>query len=319
MTIMRAAQITAYGSPDVLTVAEVPIPAIRNDQVLVRVHAAAVNPKDIFIRKGRFSHFTGRRFPIPTGFDFAGQVVAVGAGVKNTAVGEHAYGLLDGWRGGACADYVAVGANQLYGRPGRLSNEEAAALPLVALTALQALRDRAALKAGQHVCINGAAGGVGSMAVQIARAMGAAVTAVSRTDNHGFLTSLGADTCIDYTLTDITRLDRCFDLFFDVFGNRPFRTVRGTLTDRGRWVSTVVRLHVFLSIARTWLFSRQKARLVMVKSRRQDLQQVSDWVTDGVLRPIVHSVYPLEQIDAAHRQQETAHTRGKIIISMHDG
>jgi NADPH:quinone reductase-like Zn-dependent oxidoreductase len=313
---MKAALITAFGPPEVLEIVDVPEPPLKKGQVLVRVHAAAVNPKDTFIRKGRFKRFTGRRFPLPTGFDFSGEVVNIGEGAHATAVGDCVFGMLNGWRGGTCAEYVSVDARHLYAKPVGLSHTEAAAMPLVALTALQALRDKAGLQAGHHVCINGAAGGVGSMAVQIAKTMGAVVTTVSRASNHEFLMNLGADTCIDYRERDITAVYRRFDVFFDVFGNRPFDRVKHTLTERGIWVSTVIRAHVFMSMAKTWLSSRRKATMVVVKSDRDDLKQISDWVAAGAVRPIVHSAFPLEKIADAHRQQETAHTQGKIVIPM---
>ena len=311
---MKAAVITSFGPPDVLAVRDVPVPRPQADEVLVHVRAAAINPKDTFIRKGRFKRLTGKRFPIRTGFDFAGEVAEVGTAVTDTPVGRSVYGMLNGWQGGACAEYVAVRTGRFCNKPEGVSFDEAAALPLVSLTALQALRDRAGIAAGMRVCINGASGGVGSMAVQIAKIMGARVTAISSPPNHDYLADLGADHCIDYRHGNIAAPGQRFDIFFDVFGNRPFRSVKPILNDRGVWVSTVIRPHVFLSVILTRFFSRRKARLVLVKSLREDLEQVRRWVETGVLRPVVHSVYPLEKIREAHVQQETKHTRGKIVI-----
>ena len=313
---MRAAVITGFGPPDVLTVHNVPVPRPQADEVLVHVRAAAINPKDPFIRKGRFKRFTGEKFPIQTGFDFAGEVAEIGPGVADSPVGEAVYGMLDGWQGGTCAEYVSVSTGRLCKKPEGVSFDEAAALPLVSLTALQALRDRAGIATGMQVCINGASGGVRSMAVQIAKIMGARVTAISSPPNHDYLADLGADRCIDYRHGNIAAPGQRFDIFFDVFGNRPFRSVKPILSDRGVWVSTVIRPHVFLSVILTRLFSRRKAKVVLVKSLRDDLEQVRRWVETGVLRPVVHSVYPLENIREAHLQQETKHTRGKIVIHM---
>ena len=255
-------------------------------------------------------------FPILTGFDFAGEVAEVGTAVTDTPVGRSVYGMLNGWQGGACAEYVAVRTGRFCNKPEGVSFDEAAALPLVSLTALQALRDRAGIAAGMRVCINGASGGVGSMAVQIAKIMGARVTAISSPPNHDYLADLGANRCIDYRHGNIAAPGQRFDIFFDVFGNRPFRSVKPILNDRGVWVSTVIRPHVFLSVILTRFFSRRKAKVVLVKSLREDLEQVRRWVETGVLRPVVHSVYPLEKIREAHVQQETKHTRGKIVIHM---
>ena len=312
---MKVAVITRYGPPDVLSIHDMPTPRPRSDEVLVRVRAAAINPKDTFIRKGRFKRLTGRHFPLLTGFDFAGEVAAVGAAVADTTVGEKVYGMLDGWQGGACAEYVAVKTGRFCKKPEGVSFDEAAALPLVSLTALQALRNHAGIASGMQVCINGASGGVGSMAVQIARIMGAEITAISSEQNHDFLEGLGADHCIDYRHGEITRGHQ-FDIFFDVFGNRPFSSVKPILSRRGIWVSTVIQPHVFLSVVLTRFFSHRKAKLVMVKSRSNDLAQVRRWVAAGLLRPIVQDVFPLEKIREAHVQQETKHTRGKIVIHL---
>ena len=222
--------------------------------------------------------------------------------------------LLDGWQEGTCAEYVTVKAGWFCKKPEGVSFDEAAALPLVSLTALQALRDRAGIAAGMRVCINGASGGVGSMAVQVAKIMGARVTAISSQTNHKYLAALGADHCMDYRYGNIATLGQKFDIFFDVFGNQPFRSIKPILSRRGVWVSIVLQTHVFISIAMTRFFSRRKAKMVVVKSRRHDLEQIRSWVAAGLLRPLFHHVYPLDKIRDAHIQQETKHTRGKIVI-----
>ena len=313
---MRAAIINSFGQTSVLEITDIPKPRFQEDEVLVRVHAAAINPKDTFIRKGRMKRFTGTRFPMLTGFDFAGEVSKSGAMVRGVQEGEHVYGMLDGWHGGTCAEYVVVKSNQCASKPGSLSFEQAAALPMVTLTALQALRNQASIKAKQRVCINGASGGVGSMAVQIAKIYHASVTAISNGQNHNFLHQLGADNCIDYHITDISQTDQEFDIFFDVFGNQRFQAIKPILSMKGVWVSTVLQPHVFISIARTGVFSRKKAKLVRVKSNRDDLTIIRDWADSNQLKPIIQEVYPLEKIRSAHAQQETKHTRGKIVIQI---
>ena len=311
---MKAAAIVAFGATDRIQITDIPRPKIKPDEVLVRVKAAAVNPKDTFIRKGRFKMMTGRRFPMLTGFDFAGEVADVGSRAQALSIGTAVYGMIDGWQGGTCAEYVAVKENQLDLKPESLPFEEAAALPLAASTALQALRDQAKIHTGYEVCINGAAGGVGCMAVQIAKIFGADVTAAGSADNHAFLRELGADRCIDYRKVDITQLERHFDIFFDVFGNRRFAAVKPILKHGGTWVSTVVQPHVFSSVAATLFFSSKRAKLVIVKARCEDLAQIRQWVDAGKLKPIIHSVYPLDRIRDAHAQQESKHTRGKLVI-----
>lgn len=313
---MRAAIFNEFGGTEVLDVAEVEKPHVKADEVLVRVRAAAVNPKDTFVRKGRFRLFTGRRFPMLTGYDFAGEVAAAGKRVTTLEKGQPVFGMLDCWRGRTCAQFVAARPDMLVTMPASLSFEEAAALPLAASTALQALRDKAGIETGFRVGINGAAGGVGTLAVQIAKLFGAHVTAVGSQANHAFLYSLGADTCIDYHDTDVASGDQRFDIFFDVFGNQSFGKIKPVLTPAGTWVSTVVQPHVFISQLATSLWGQKRARLVVVKSRPSDLALIRKWAEAGTLQPVIQDVYPLEKIRAAHAQQETKHTRGKIVIAI---
>jgi len=313
---MRAAVFNKFGGTDVLEIADIPKPAIKADEVLVRIRAAAVNPKDTFVRKGRFKMFTGKQFPMQLGYDFAGEVAATGDKVTGYEQGQAVFGMLDCWQGRTCAEYLAVVPDNMAAMPDSLNFEEAASIPLTASTSLQALRDEANIKDGDQVGINGASGGVGTAAVQIAKLCGASVTAISSAANHDFLTSLGADTCIDYHDTDVATGDQRFDIFYDVFGNQPFKRIRPVLTRTGTWVSTVVRPHVFISQWVTRLFGRQKAKQVVVKARHTDLTLIRDWIESGQLRAVVQDVFPLDKIREAHAQQETKHTRGKIVVAI---
>jgi len=313
---MKAVVFNAFGGAEVLQIADIETPVNAPDEVLVRIRAAAVNPKDIFVRKGYFESLTGASFPMQTGFDFSGEVAAVGTQVQGFNEGEPVFGMVDGWAGRTCAQYITVKAHQLARKPGNLSHEEAAALPLVSLTALQGIRDEANIQANAEVCINGASGGVGSMAVQIAKRFDASVTAISSAENHNWLKSLGADTCIDYHHTDITKSPQRFDIFFDVFGNRFFETVRSILAPAGVWVSTVLRPEVGAAVEQTKLSTGKKAKLVIVRADSDDLTKVRQWVEAGLIKPVIHDIFPMNQISAAHRQQETKHTRGKLIITV---
>ena len=313
---MKAAIFNSYGDTSVIHIDDIPRPQIDDDEILVRVHAAAVNPKDTFIRKGYLKRFTGTDFPQQTGFDYSGTVVEVGSKVKTFQEGDSVFGMLDDWQGRTCAEYVAVKPNQAALKPDSMPFGDAAALALVSSTALQAFRDEAHMQEGQSVCINGASGGVGSVAVQIAKILGAQVTAVSRAENHEFLRTLGADSCTDYREVDIAAADYKFDIFFDVFGSQPYDAIKPILTDNGVWVSTILQPHVFASVEATKSSSGKKAKLVIVKSSREDLDIISGWASDGLLKPIVHSVFHLNQIREAHAQQETKHTRGKIVLSV---
>ncbi|MEM7351335.1 MAG: NAD(P)-dependent alcohol dehydrogenase [Acidobacteriota bacterium] len=312
---MQAVRFARFGGPEVLEVVEVPRPSPRRGEALVRVRAAALNPKDTFVRKGRFRWLSGRP-PLATGFDFAGDVAALGPSTEGCGLEleQPVYGMLDGFRGGACAEYVVAPAATLAPMPSRLAYDEAAAVPLVTSTALQALRDRGGWQPGQKVCINGASGGVGSMAVQLARLQGLSVTAISSAARREFLTELGAERVVDYARVDITASDERFDLFFDVFGNRPFAAVKPILTERGVWISTVLRFHVVRSLAATVFGRGKRARLIVVRPSGQDLRQIGQWIDAGKLRPIVSQRFDLSEIAAAHAELESKHTCGKLVL-----
>jgi NADPH:quinone reductase-like Zn-dependent oxidoreductase len=311
---MKAAVFYEYGQTDVLTIANVPQPIPKLHEILVQVKAAAINPKDTFIRKGRFKSFTGNGFPKLTGFDFAGTIAAIGTNVTGWHSGDAVYGMVDGWHGATCAEYVAVPAQHLARKPENCTFEEAAAVPLVALTALQALRDEGKIQRGQQVCINGASGGVGTMAIQIAKIYGAQVTTITSADNLDFCRELGADVTLDYRQTNISQHNEKFDIVFDVFGNQSFSAVRPILSENGIYVSTVLKRHVFISQWMTRFFGKQKTRLVVVKPNTADLDFISEWLNTGQLKPIIHSIFALDQIREAHQQQESKHTRGKIVV-----
>lgn len=310
---MKAAVFYAYGDVDVLQIADIPKPIIGDNEVLVKVVSAAINPKDTFIRKGRFKWFTGNQFPQLTGFDLAGTVAETNS--ADFAVGDAVFGMLDGWHGASCAEYVAVKAHQLAHKPDTIDFDDVASVALVGLTALQALRDEGNIKAGDKVCINGASGGVGTMAVQIAKIYGCHVTAIASQKNHDFLRDLGADDCVDYRDTDISLTNATFDIFFDVFGNTRYRHIKPILSSDGKWISTVIQPHVFMSRFLS-VFSGKSATLVIVKAIRKDLLTIVEWILKGQLRAIIANRYLLEEIQQAHIEQQSKHSGGKIVIQV---
>lgn len=309
---MKAAEYDRYGGTDVLEVREVEDPTPGRGEVLVRVRAAALNPKDVLVRLGKLRLWSGSRFPMRVGYDWAGEVVALGEGA-NLNVADPVFGMIQSIRAGACAELVAVRDTECAGMPSRLSFEEAAAVPLAAQTALQALRDVAKVTRGAAVLINGASGGVGTFAVQIAKVLGANVTTTSSAKNLELCRSLGADEALDYTRVDALAMPGRFDVVFDVFGNRRFAEARAALRPGGTWVSTVIRAHVFAAVA-TSLFARERARLVVVKSRRADLETIARLVDDKRLRPVLDEVFPLEAIAAAQERVGSKHARGKVVV-----
>lgn len=310
---MKALAYTQYGPSEVLKVMDLPQPRPGRGEVLVRVHAAAMNPKDVLVRKGKFSRVTGRRFPKVPGYDFAGEVEALGPGVDGIAPGAKVFGMLNRWSAGAAAELVAVPAEELAVMPSELSWAKAAALPLAALTALQALRDLAQLSAGQSVLINGASGGVGVYAIQIARLMSAEVTTITSGRNLDFCRDLGAHKTLDYEVEGAEARRGPFDVVFDVFGNLPFDKAQAGLKSPGRYVTTIPKAKtVMQDLMFRW--SQQPRRLVVVRSRRRDLEQLAEWVRVGTLRPVVDRVWPLSEGAAAHTYIETKRARGKVVL-----
>lgn len=329
---MRAAEYDRYGPADVLSVREVPPPPPpARGEVQVRIAACSVNPKDTFVRKGRFKALSGSRFPLRPGFDFAGTVLADGGGEGSPAFppGTRVWGMLDTFKGGACAEVLNVSKSLVGVAPDSLSLVSAAALPLVALTALQSLRDRGELRPGQSVLIHGASGGVGSAAVQIARALGAGrIVTTCSADRADFVRSLGADSCVDYRALPRGRLSGAaagalgapFDVVFDVFGNGSFGAAAPLLARRGVYVTLVPNSRNFRDAFLTsvpclsWLVGK-RARLAIVATR-SDLAVVRAMVEKEQLRPVIEREFPLDRVVDAHKHVEGKHTRGKVLVVM---
>jgi NADPH:quinone reductase-like Zn-dependent oxidoreductase len=311
---MRAVVIDRYGGPEVLRVATVPRPLPKRGQVLVRTRFIGVNPKDIIVRKGKFKVATGTKFPLLLGHDIAGEVVEAGLGADLTP-GDVVYGMINDFAGRAYAQYAAVDCHQLAKAPSNIELSAAAAVPLAAQTALQMLRNDARVKPGQSVLINGASGGVGVFAVQIAKILGAHVTAVCSYRNVDLVRELGADRIIDYTKTDWVGLDERFDAILDVFGNHRFDTMQHLLTPRGTYVQTIPSARIFKDVAKT-LVRGKRAKLVVVRSRRAQLDWIRGQIEAGRLRVVVDRSFSLEDVAEAHRYMETKRARGKVVLAV---
>ncbi|MCS6899122.1 MAG: NAD(P)-dependent alcohol dehydrogenase [Myxococcales bacterium] len=311
---MRAVEFDRFGGSKVLEIREVPEPVPRDTQVLVQVRAAALNPKDILARIGKFRMFSGLTFPRRVGYDWAGEVVQVGAKVSTFRVGDAIHGMFPAWsRGGACAEYIAVDAAYGARIPKGLSFEEAAAIPLAGLTAWQTLRNLGRVGPGSRVLIHGASGGVGTFAVQIARALGARVVAVCGPENQDVCRELGADRVLDYRSEDPCHCGEIFDLFFDVFGNRSRKEVEPVLAPEGLYVSTIPSPSLLIDAVRT-SFSAQRGRLILVRPNARDLEALDTLVMQGKVRVVLDQVFSLEEIAAAQDRVATQHARGKVVV-----
>ena len=328
---MKAFVLRSYGSADVLDRTDLDKPVPADDEVLVRVHATSVNPYDWHGMRGE--PYVARLIPGTLGLrgpklsilgaDVAGQVEAVGKAVTEFRPGDDVFALLEQ---GGFAEFVCVPQALLAPKPKNLSYEQAAAVPLAAVTALVALRDQGRLQPGQTVLVNGASGGVGTFAVQIARALGATVTAVCGARNVDLVRSIGADKVIDYGTTDFTRSGKRYDLLLDIAGSRSASACRRVLTpggtlvavggQAGRWLQPAGHVAAVLAAG---LFASQRivlADVVGCTAKKQCLMTLTELIEDGKVTPVIDRRYDFEEIPAAVRYQEEGHAPGKVVVAV---
>ena len=315
MNTMNAVVTRSYGGAEVLTWSRTEKPPISPRQILVRVRASSVNPVDWKVRQGDVRIFSGLRPPLVLGADLAGEIVEVGAKVTDYAVGDQVYGMVRAFKGGAYAEYVAVTPENIAPLPSGLSFSEAACLPLVSLTIHQMLYSRAKLAAGQHVLVNGCCGGIGHIAVQMAKALGAEVTGVCSTRNLTVAKALGADNVIDYTQQNLLATQQTYDLFFDAAANQHFGAVRHLLRSKGIYISPIpsVANMIFSPIANK--FRQQKNSYLWVEPDAEALRTITALVESGNLRPLIDRSYPIKQISDAHRYSESGRVVGKVALT----
>jgi NADPH:quinone reductase-like Zn-dependent oxidoreductase len=316
---MKAIVQNDYGSPDVLQLKDVEKPVAEENDVLVSVRAAALNAGDHFSMRGSpwLARFTVG-FPKPKdyilGWDMAGIVQAVGKGVTRFKLGDEVYASCSS----TLAEFVCVAEEKVAMKPTNLSFEQAAAVPTAAITALQGLRDAGRLQSGQKVLINGASGGVGTFAVQIAKAFGAEVTGVCSTRNVDLVRSLGADHVVDYTQEDFTQSDRRYDLILDNVANHSFSDLRRALTLQGVIIPNSGHggmgyvLKAFLLSP----FTHQIGSMYLASPNNKDLVFVRELIEDGKIAPVIDSTYPLSETPEALRYLGEGHARGKVVITV---
>jgi NADPH:quinone reductase-like Zn-dependent oxidoreductase len=321
---MKAIVHERYGRPDVLELRDVDMPVVEDDQVLVRVHASSVNPVEWYGVTGPYFARIGNGLRTPkdptVGGDLAGRVEAVGRDVKAFQPGDDVFGT----SGASWAEYAAARPDRLAPKPTNLSFEQAAAVPVAALTALQALRDHGRVEPGQKVLINGASGGVGTFAVQLAKAFGADVTAVCSTRNVEQARSLGADRVVDYTQENFTKLGERHDLMLDIVGSRSFLACRRVLTPEATVVPiggpmTYRGLGPLPHLAGTILKSRfrsQRVKFFVAKITTEDLNVLRELLEAGKVRPVIDRTYRLSEASEALSYLGEGHARGKVVISV---
>jgi NADPH:quinone reductase-like Zn-dependent oxidoreductase len=322
---MKAAVYTAYGGPNVVQITDVPAPVPTDDDVLIRVRAAALNPHDWRIMRGSPYAFRtmygGFRAPkARPGRDISGDIEAVGKNVERFKPGDAVFGFCHG----GLAEYACTSQLRLAHKPENASYEEAACVPVAGITALQALRDHGHLRAGQAVVINGAAGGVGTFAVQMAKTLGANVSGVCSTRNVEFVRSIGADRVVDYTETDFTKADQRYDLVVDCVGNHSLAAYGNVLHPRGTCVVVgapkelpALRLLGYLVVPK--LLSRVGTRkfvTFITKANDRDLPAIAALIRERRVRPVIDSCYELRDVAQALAHLEEGHARGKVVVTL---
>jgi NADPH:quinone reductase-like Zn-dependent oxidoreductase len=309
-SIQKAVRIHQFGNADVLSYEDAPMPTIEADEVLVKIHASSINPVDWKVREGYLKDFIPHRFPLTLGWDFAGEIVAVGALVSDWEIGAAVYARPDIGRDGTYAEFIAVRASEIAAKPTSINWQAAAAVPLVALTAWQSLYEGANIQAGERVLIHAGAGGVGSFAIQLAKLRGAYVITTTSTYNIDLVKSLGADEVIDYTQSDFSLL-RDIDVVFDTMGGEIQDKSWITLKRGGRLVSIVSAP------------SEQAAQeagvtplFCFVQPNSVQLQALAELIDAKKLQIIIDSVYSLKDIVAAQEKSASGRARGKIVIQV---
>lgn len=324
---MKAIVYTEYGSANVLRLIEVEKPTPKDDQVLIEIYAASANPLDWHMMRAEpFLVRLDNGFLKPKnpklGADVAGRVVAIGQNITKFQIGDEVFGELSASGLGGFAEFACINENLVVLKPSNLSFEAAAAVPVAAITALQGLRDTGQIKTGQDVLINGASGGVGTFAVQIAKSYGAKVTGVCSTRNMEMVRSIGADHVIDYSQEDFTRGEQRYDLIFDAVGNRSVSDYKQALKPKG--ICSVAGFstlsHLFQVMLLGGWVSRTKAQKIglmgTAKPNQKDLLVLKELLETNKIVPVIDRTYPLSQVADAIAYLEQGHARGKVIITV---
>jgi NADPH:quinone reductase-like Zn-dependent oxidoreductase len=317
---MKALVYRKFGPAEVLEwVDDWPYPKLTEGTVLVETVAGSVNPKDVLLRKGKFRRTLARdSLPRASGMDVSGRVVAVGENVSGFALGDPVYGMTNHFAGGVHVEVARFHQTEIQHAPANISLEAASAVPLAAQTALQALRDCCVVKNGHKVLINGASGGVGHFAVQIAKVMGAETHAVCGPSNVDFVKSLGADAVYDYATQPASLIKAQFDAVFDVFGKFTRAMFSDQLCPGGVYISTVPKFVTIGGELIARLGVNKSSRLVQVRSSSEDLLQLKMWIEQGLLHPHIQKFYLIKDAALAHKQIESRHTIGKVCITFRE-
>lgn len=314
---MRAIVYNKHGGIDRLEEMELNEPKVGNNRVLVDVHSIGLNPLDYRLRRGEMGPLVTFSKPRLIASDFSGHVLEAGPGVTDLAPGDRVCGMVNQVFTGTSAERLSVSRANLSKSPGNVDDSTAAGIPLAALTAYQALYELGDIAAGTRVLVNGASGGVGTFATQIAKHAGAHVTAVTSHRNADWMSEIGADDIIDYTKTDFTTGKTPYDIVFDCYGNRSFAKTKPVLTEQGIYISTIPSARNYTTTAAN-PFRSQKSRVVVVRSKSKDLHAINQLIEAGALKPIIDSRFAFTEFHKAYEKLETKRAKGKITVQLKD-
>ena len=305
---MLAAYYSSFGGPEVIKLGDQPAPLLGKDEILVKVRASALNPVDYRLRQGQFQWALRRKLPKLIGADFAGEVVQ--SNHPDYRKGQAVFGQVSALKGGAHAQLLVAKPHQLAPKPDNLIWEEAAALPLVSSTVVQSLRDWVKLQSGETMAIIGGGGGVGTMAIQYARHLGATVTAVGSTGKQSLMEELGADHVVDYTQE---RLTGQYDVVFDAAGQQTWSEGKNFLKKGGRWLTLQPYPKYYALMALTW-FLPKKLKVMLNRVNAKDMQVIRELAETAILQPVIDSTFTLEDVQKAYERLESGHCAGKVVL-----
>jgi len=318
---MNAITFKRYGTIDVLNYEQIESPTLGENQVLIQVHYTSVNPVDWKVRKGVARFLTGffspkKEFQI-LGADVSGTILSVGEAVNNLTVNDAVFVILGGIPGGGYAEQIVVNANQVSLLPKSLNFQKAAAVPLTGLTALQGFI-QAGIQHNQRILINGASGGVGVFAIQIAKAYNAKITAVCSQQNVDFVRDLGANSVIDYQKEDFTTTTQTFDIIFDAVGNQTFKKVKSILSKDGAYITTIPNPIALIQAKLFPYLSKRKVIPIMTKNSGEDLKNLAKMIDNHQFKIPIDAEFPLKNAAAAHDYSETGRVKGKLVLRVRD-
>ena len=313
---MKAVITSGYGSVEVLSIEDIEKPKIGKNELLIRIHACSVNPIDWKIRKGLFKIISGKRPPKILGGDFSGIVDEVDSEIKNFKIGDEVWGHINALKGGAYAEYIKVNVDNICLKPKNFDFIQAASIPLAGLTAYQSLVDYGKIKENSKVLINGCTGGVGSIAVQVAKFLGCNVTGVCSAKNAEYAKSIGVDVIVDYKQENILNSNKTFDSIYDFVGNMIFSESKKIIKEQGSFITVNPSFPLLIFGGIINCFRSKKCKGMLVKSSSNNLKKLKDMAESEALKATVEMVFPLEKVQQAHTHSESGRVVGKVVMSL---